>query len=99
MHPSLAVHQTPNQTCLEDKPATCGHQCPSVLVCEKLAPVRGGLLPKRGFLDLCTHLLPFSHGLDPSLVHMGISGGVSALCGWEGEGMFVRQEKGGLDLD
>lgn len=42
---------------------------------------------------------PLGDGLDPSLVHMEISGRASASCGWEGEGMFVRQQKGGLDLD
>lgn len=49
----------PDQAYHEGKPAKCGHQCPLVLVCKELAFMRGGLLPKRGFLDLCTPCLPF----------------------------------------
>lgn len=38
-------------------------------------------------------------GLDLSLVHMEVSGRVSASCDWQGEAMFLRQQKGELDLD
>lgn len=61
--------------------------------------MRGGLFPKGSYWT-CGHIYcPLGDGLDTDLVHTEIDGAVSALCGWEGEGAFVRQKKGALELD
>lgn len=52
--------------------------------------MRGELHPKGGFWTSVHIYFPLGDGLNPSLVHMEISGGVSASCGWEGDGTFVR---------
>lgn len=61
--------------------------------------MRGGIFPNGSF-GISGHIYcPLSDGLDADLAHMEINGTVSALCGWEGEGTFVRQKKGLLELD
>lgn len=61
--------------------------------------MRGGLFPK-GRVWTSGHIYClFGHDLDPDLAHMEINGAVSALCVWEGEGTFVGQKKGALELD
>ena len=101
MHPSHALYQKPDQIYHKDKPAKCGHQCPSTpcMQATYTTYMRGGLFPKGSFLTSGCIYCPLGDGLDPDLAHMKINGAVSALCGWEGEGTFVRQKKGALELD
>lgn len=99
MHPSLAVHQTPRPD-MSQRQAWQMWSSMSIGACMRgTCTHERSCFQREGFWTSVHIYCALGDGLDPSLVHMEISGGVSALCSWEGEGIFVRQEKEGLDLD